>query len=78
MYSPRWLFLYPGILLMLAGLAGCFLLLPGGRVFHGIGLDVHTLLYAFVAILLGFSSLLLPLSPKSLPLLRACYRKIHA
>jgi glycosyltransferase involved in cell wall biosynthesis len=54
MYSPRWLFLYPGILLMLAGLAGCFLLLPGGRVFHGIGLDVHTLLYAFVAILLGF------------------------
>jgi glycosyltransferase involved in cell wall biosynthesis len=54
MYSPRWLFLYPGIVLMLLGLAGCFLLLPGRRVFHGIGLDVHTLLYAFVAILLGF------------------------
>jgi glycosyltransferase involved in cell wall biosynthesis len=54
MYSPRWLFLYPGILLMLVGLAGCVLLLPGRRVFHGIGLDVHTLLYAFVAILLGF------------------------
>lgn len=54
MYSPRWLFLYPGIALMLVGLAGCFLLLPGKRVFHGIGLDVHTLLYAFVAILLGF------------------------
>ena len=27
MYSPRWLFLYPGILLMLLGLAGCVLLL---------------------------------------------------
>jgi glycosyltransferase involved in cell wall biosynthesis len=54
MYSPRWLFLYPGIALMLLGLAGCVLLLPGRRVFHGIGLDVHTLLYAFVAILLGF------------------------
>jgi glycosyltransferase involved in cell wall biosynthesis len=54
MYSPRWLFLYPGIALMLVGLAGCVLLLPGRRVFHGIGLDVHTLLYAFVAILLGF------------------------
>jgi glycosyltransferase involved in cell wall biosynthesis len=54
MYSPRWLFLYPGVLLMLVGLAGCVLLLPGRRVFHGIGLDVHTLLYAFVAILLGF------------------------
>ena len=54
MYSPRWLFLYPGILLMFAGLAGCALLLPGRRVFHGIGFDVHTLLYAFVSVLLGF------------------------
>jgi hypothetical protein len=54
MYSPRWLFLYPGIVMMLVGLAGCVLLLPGKRVFHGVGLDVHTLLYAFVAILLGF------------------------
>ena len=54
MYSPRWLFLYPGILLVLLGLAGCVLLLPGRRVFHGIGFDVHTLLYAFAAVLLGF------------------------
>jgi glycosyltransferase involved in cell wall biosynthesis len=54
MYSPRWLFLYPGILLILLGLAGCALLLPGPRVFHGVGFDVHTLLYAFVSILLGF------------------------
>jgi glycosyltransferase involved in cell wall biosynthesis len=54
MYSPRWLFLYPGITLMLLGAAGCILLVPGKRVFHGVGLDVHTLLYAFIAILLGF------------------------
>jgi glycosyltransferase involved in cell wall biosynthesis len=54
MYSPRWLFLYPGILMVLLGLAGCALLLPGPRVFHGIGFDVHTLLYAFVSVLLGF------------------------
>jgi glycosyltransferase involved in cell wall biosynthesis len=54
MYSPRWLFLYPGTLLILLGLAGCAWLLPGPRVVHGIGLDVHTLLYAFVAVLLGF------------------------
>ena len=54
MYSPRWLFLYPGIVLILAGLAGCVLLMPGPCVIYGIGLDVHTLLYAFVAILLGF------------------------
>jgi len=54
MYSPRWLFLYPGTLLMLVGLLGCALLLPGPRSFYGIGLDVHTLLYAFVFVLLGF------------------------
>lgn len=54
MYSPRWLFLYPGMLLMFIGVVGCALLLPGPRVFHGVGFDVHTLLYAFVFILLGF------------------------
>jgi glycosyltransferase involved in cell wall biosynthesis len=54
MYSPRWLFLYPGIVLVFVGLVGCVLLLPGRREFHGIGFDVHTLLYAFIAVLLGF------------------------
>ena len=54
MYSPRWLFLYPGAYLILLGMAGCAWLLPGPKVFHGIGFDVHTLLYAFVSVLLGF------------------------
>ena len=54
MYSPRWLFLYPGICLMLVGLAGSIWLLPGPHVVFGIGFDVHTLLYAFVFVLLGF------------------------
>lgn len=54
MYSPRWLFLYPGIALSVIGLAGCAVLLPGPRVVLGIGFDVHTLLYAFVFVLLGF------------------------
>jgi len=54
MYSPRWAFLYPGLILMLVGAAGCALLLPGPRVAFGVGFDVHTLLYAFMAILLGF------------------------
>jgi hypothetical protein len=54
MYSPRWLFFYPGMALMLVGLIGCVLLLPGQRVFHGIGFDVHTLLYAFASVQLGF------------------------
>jgi len=57
MYSPRWLFLYPGIALMLIGLAGCLWLLPGPRIIDGIGFDVHTLLYAFMAVLVGFQLL---------------------
>jgi glycosyltransferase involved in cell wall biosynthesis len=54
MYSPRWLFLYPGIALIALGIVGCAWLLPGPRVVHGIGFDVHTLLYVFMAVLLGF------------------------
>jgi glycosyltransferase involved in cell wall biosynthesis len=54
MYSPRWLFLYPGVALMTIGLAGCAWLLPAPRTVYGIGFDVHTLLYAFVSVLLGF------------------------
>ena len=54
MYSPRWLFFYPGIVLMAVGLVGCALLLPGRMVIHGVGFDLHTLLYAFVSVLLGF------------------------
>jgi hypothetical protein len=54
LYCPRWLFFYPGVLLMLAGVAGCAWLLPGPRTIGGVSFDVHTLLYAFVAVLLGF------------------------
>ena len=54
MYSPRWLFLYPGIFLIMLGLAGCAWLLPGPQFIRGIGFDVHTLLYACMFVLLGF------------------------
>jgi glycosyltransferase involved in cell wall biosynthesis len=58
MYSPRWLFLYPGIALMIAGSALAAWLLPGPRRVHGIELDIHTLLYAVVAVLVGFQAVL--------------------
>ncbi len=54
MYSPRWLFLYPGSLLICLGLAVCAWLLPGPRAVRDVVLDVHTLLYGFVAVLMGF------------------------
>lgn len=56
LYSPRWLFLYPGLLLMLAGAGVGSWLLPQPRVVHGVTFDVHTLLYAMVAILIGFQA----------------------
>src|SRR6266498_5009319 len=56
LYSPRWLFFYPGALLMLLGMATGILLLPGERVVAGIHFDIHTLLFAAVAVILGFQA----------------------
>jgi hypothetical protein len=64
MYSPRWLFLYPGFLAMLLGLAFVVFLLPGPRRIGNIVLDIHTLLYAVLAILVGFQAVLFALFTK--------------
>ena len=64
LYSPRWLFLYPGILLMLVGLIVGFWLLPRSRTIGNVILDVHTLLYASSAIIIGFQSILFALFTK--------------
>lgn len=56
MYSPRWLFLYPGLALMLAGLVTGLWLLPQPRLVWGAVLDVQTLLYAGLAVILGFQA----------------------
>ncbi len=53
MYSPRWLFLYPGALLMLLGLMLGLWILAGPA---GI-LSIHTLLFAATAILVGFQAI---------------------
>jgi glycosyltransferase involved in cell wall biosynthesis len=53
LYSPRWLFLYPGLSLLLVGMVTAAWLLPGPRKVGHSFLDIHTLLYAVVAILTG-------------------------
>lgn len=55
-FCPRWLFLYPGAALFLAGLATMALLLPGPVSLGGVTLDVHTLLYASGAMVMGFQA----------------------
>jgi hypothetical protein len=57
MYSPRWLFLFPGIASIVVGLATCIWLMPGPRRVGGIIFDFHTLAYGFGAILVGFQLL---------------------
>jgi glycosyltransferase involved in cell wall biosynthesis len=58
LYSPRWLFLYPGAALMLLGLLVGFWLLPGPRTVGRVTFDVHTLLYAAMAMVTGFQAVI--------------------
>ena len=56
LYSPRWLFLYPGIALLLLGTAVGIWLAPGPRRVGNVAFDIHTLLYAGAAVLAGFQA----------------------
>jgi glycosyltransferase involved in cell wall biosynthesis len=58
LYSPRWLFLYPGALLMLLGSITGIKLLMSPISIGGITFDIHTLLYAACAIIIGFQSVI--------------------
>jgi glycosyltransferase involved in cell wall biosynthesis len=64
LYSPRWLFFYPGVLLIFLGLAVGAWLIVGPRVVEGITFDVHTLYYAALAVVLGFQSIIFALFTK--------------
>jgi glycosyltransferase involved in cell wall biosynthesis len=64
MYSPRWLFLIPGLLLVGLGTLGYGLALPGVRV-GGATLDAHTLLFASLALLLGYQTILFAIFTKT-------------
>jgi glycosyltransferase involved in cell wall biosynthesis len=57
LYGPRWLFLYPGILLFVLGTLACTWLLFSPRTVGKITFDVDTLLFSAMAILLGFQSI---------------------
>ena len=53
-FSPRWLFFYPSIVLMSFGLIVGAFLLAGPREVGGIHLDIHSLVYCASAIIVGF------------------------
>ncbi len=56
LFSPAWLFLYPGLGLLIAGVAAMAWLLPEPRSAGGVTLDVNTLVYTAVAIVCGFQA----------------------
>ncbi|HMP79960.1 MAG TPA: glycosyltransferase family 2 protein [Pirellulaceae bacterium] len=58
MYSPRWLFLYPGLMLMAIGLATSMALAFGPLQVFGVVLDIHTMLYAAAMVIVGFQAVL--------------------
>ena len=58
LFSPRWLFFYPGFAMIALGLASALLLLPGPvQIAPGVRLDVHTLLVSCISVLLGVQSI---------------------
>jgi glycosyltransferase involved in cell wall biosynthesis len=64
MYTPKWLFLVPGILLIAVGVLGFALVLPGAR-FGAVNLDAHTLLFASLAMLCGYQAILFAIFTKT-------------
>ena len=58
LFSPRSLFLYPGVGLFAVGCLAMAWLLPQPRQLGSVGFDVHTLLYASAAVVVGFQSMM--------------------
>jgi glycosyltransferase involved in cell wall biosynthesis len=63
-FSPRWLFLIPGSLLMLLGAVGYAVALPGLKI-GGVTFDAQTLLFSSLAILMGYQSILFSILAKT-------------
>src|SRR5688500_19105187 len=54
LYSPRWLFLYPGLLFTVLGLVSTIALVVGPVGIGSGGFDVGTLLFTLAATLVGY------------------------
>jgi glycosyltransferase involved in cell wall biosynthesis len=57
LFSPGWLFFYPGLIMFLLGAAGMAWLVPGPRSAGGVSFDVNTLVFAAAAIVCGFQAI---------------------
>jgi hypothetical protein len=57
LFCPKWLFFYPGLLLLTTGLASMLWLEPSSRAVLDVELDVNTLTFCVVAIVCGFEAI---------------------
>jgi len=64
LYSPRWLFLIPGLLLILSGAVGYIVALPRLQI-GAVSFDAHTLLFASLFVLCGYQSVLFAILTKT-------------
>lgn len=64
MYCPRWLFVIPGLTLIALGMVGYLVAMPGLTI-HGMTFDAHTLLFASLAVLCGYQSVLFAIFSKT-------------
>jgi glycosyltransferase involved in cell wall biosynthesis len=64
MFTPRWMFLEPGKLLVLLGLIGYAIALPGLRI-AGVHFSAHTLLVATLFLLCGYQSIIFAIAVKT-------------
>ncbi len=67
LFSPRWLLLWPGVVLFTIGIIGLAVLLPGPIRVGSAELDIHALLYAHLAVVVGLNAILL-----------ACFARVYA
>jgi glycosyltransferase involved in cell wall biosynthesis len=58
LFAPRWLFLFPGVLLLALGLIGGGLVLPGAFHIGSVTFDVDTLVVASAAVVIGLQAVL--------------------
>jgi glycosyltransferase involved in cell wall biosynthesis len=66
MMSPRWLLLYPGLALFVAGSAAQLAILRGPVVVGNVGFDIHTMLYAAGASVLGLQLVIFALLARAI------------
>lgn len=70
MMSPRWLMLYPGMCLIVSGVFTEGAVLRGPIIIEGVGFDIHTMLYAGGATILGTQLLLFSLMARTIGVLK--------